>query len=45
MYPAWKFSETNSNSYFYDPPTDESVSSTPLIRDFLEEMWVEAHPR
>ena len=51
MKPSWKFMEEDQNHFSYDPATatdsssSEFLSSNPLLKDPLENYWVEVQER
>ncbi len=45
MKPIWKFIEGNSDEFSYDPAKEGQVSSNPLLKDPLEDFWVEVQTR
>ena len=45
MRPHWNFMSHNSHEYTYDPAADEVLSLDPLLKDPLEEEWVEIQTR
>lgn len=41
MRPLWKFMEGNKATYTYDPSSKTQLASNPLLKDPLEEYWVD----
>jgi hypothetical protein len=43
--PIWSYMPHNSNEYTYDPAADGIMSMNPLMKDPLEEEYLEIYPR